>query len=398
MELSTWRFMKPYTDRRILIEDQKTSLHISFRDECYTVLNCYLDAKDLKSCYYYKLDAVLDVSGLDYRFFYICVASDGTELCKGHIKLGERFLVPEGCCSVTVQFLLFSHHPGTARLNRVTLTEQGPYVSRTVRVCSVAWDMAAGGKRRTFLENVDDVMAELDAVSVHHPDIVTLTEAVFQTGRDQERQPEILYNHLDDQYISQLCEKARHHQMYIACSIQERDAVGLKRLSGLLINRSGEIQNIYHKTHLTMGELEDGCILENELPVFQTDFGTVGILICWDHFFPEAVRALVLKGAELLLIPTHGFLKERLITRAVENGVYVASAYTYSEGTMIVAPNGKILDSAAEKGYAFAEIDLNKPVWRQWLSCDSFAEPNPTYLMERRPELYGILGTQMDMY
>ena len=165
----------------------------------------------------------------------------------------------------------------------------------------------------------------------------------------------------------------------------------MKRLTGLLINRQGEIQNTYHKTHLTMGELEGGCILENELPVFDTDFGKVAIQICWDHFFPECSRALALQGAEIFLVCTHGFRRERTVTRALENGAYLVSAYTLSEGTMVVNPDGEVLDEAGDKGYALAEVDLNEPVWCRWLSCNSSAEPNPTYLMERSPKLYGLL-------
>lgn len=226
--------------------------------------------------------------------------------------------------------------------------------------------------------------------------VVVFTENVFQTRKDAVRQPLQSYNKLDDPYITALCEKARRYHTYIVCSVLERDADDLKRLTGLLINRDGEIQNIYRKTHLTMIELEGGSILENELPVFQTDFGTVGIQICWDHFFPECSRALALKGAELLLIPTHGFQKERLVMRALENGVHVVSAYTFSCGTMILTPNGSVADEAEGKGYAFAEVDLNEPVWRPWLSCNSSADINPTYLLERRPELYGNLCDPID--
>ena len=69
----------------------------------------------------------------------------------------------------------------------------------------------------------------------------------------------------------------------------------------------------------------------------------------------------------------------------------MVSTYTYSHGTMVLAPNGKVLDEAGNKGYAITEVDLNEPVWCPWLACSSTAESNPTYLMERRPELYGSL-------
>ena len=203
---------------------------------------------------------------------------------------------------------------------------------------------------------------------------------------------------MDDEDVAKLCAKAKQHNTYIACSLYEKDADGLKRLTAVLINRQGEIQNIYRKTHLTMGEVENGSQLETELPVFDTDFGKVGIHICWDHFFPECSRVLTLKGAEILLACTHGFRRERSVTRALENGVYLVSSYTLSEGTMVIAPNGAVVDEAGDKGYALAEVDLNEPLWCRWMSCDSSAEVNPTYMMERRPELYGLLCEPIDYF
>ena len=260
-----------------------------------------------------------------------------------------------------------------------------------MRLCAVAWDMIDGEGFKTYEENVANVMKEMDIVGPLKPDVVVFTESVYQTRRASKRQPDVHFSRMDDEDVAKLCAKAKQYNTYIACSLYEKDDDGLKRLTGLLINRQGEIQNTYHKTHLTMGELEGGCILENELPVFDTDFGKVAIQICWDHFFPECSRALALQGAEIFLVCTHGFRRERTVTRALENGAYLVSAYTLSEGTMVVNPDGEVLDEAGDKGYALAEVDLNEPVWCRWLSCNSSAEPNPTYLMERSPKLYGLL-------
>lgn len=391
MQFGNWCFRKPYEDRDILVTTDGMDLSVGFLNEKYTVLKCTLDVTDLKERYYYRFDASLDTAKLSHRFFYNCYDSEGQEKHKGHLRIGESILIPEGCCRLELELLLFSHTPGTAVLRNVTLTEEGPYVPRKVRLCAVSWDMVDPGVFKTYEENVDNVMKELDTVGPLKPDVVVFTEAVYQTGRDSKRQPKVRFSRLDDEDIAKLCAKAKQYNTYIACSIYEKDPDDLKRLTGLLINRQGQIQELYHKTHLTMGELEDGSILENELPVFDTDFGKVGIQICWDHFFPESTRTLALRGAEVLLIPTHGFRRERTLTRALENGVHLVSAYTHNEGTIVVSPNGKVLDEAGDKGYALAEVDLNEPVWYPWLACNSSAEPNPTYLMERRPELYGDL-------
>lgn len=392
MQFGTWKFTKPYKTRNVDIQQNSYSLDIRFNDEKYTVLKCIIDVTGLKKRHYYLFNAPLQTD-LKHRFFYNCFGADGAELHKGHLRHGDKILVPEDCERMELELLLFSHTPGFARLSDLSLTEAGPYVPRKARLCAVSWDMIEPGRFKTYEENVENVMKELDIVGPLKPDVVVFTEALYQTGRDSSRQPKVHFSQLDDADIAKLCAKAKQYNTYICCSIYEKNPNDdePKRLTGILINRQGEIQNLYHKTHLTMDELEGGAMLETELPVFETDFGKVGILICWDHFFPEAARTMALRGAEVLLVPTHGFRRERTLTRALENGVYLVSAYTHNEGTMVVSNNGKVLDEAGDRGYAFMEVDLNEPTWCPWMACSSSAEPHPTYMMERRPELYGDL-------
>ena len=83
------------------------------------------------------------------------------ETHKGHLCSGQKILIPEGCKKVVLELLLFSHKPGTAVLQGVTLTEEGPYTPRKVRLCAVSWDMIDGGVFKTYEENVANVMKEL---------------------------------------------------------------------------------------------------------------------------------------------------------------------------------------------------------------------------------------------
>lgn len=395
MQFGNWCFTKPYKDRNIQVETNGYDLSVTFADDRYSVLKSVLEVTGLEQRHYYLFEADLQLQSLQHRYFYMCYDSEGQEKQKGHLRSGQKILIPEGTCKIALELLLFSHTPGTAKF-AFTLTEAGPYVPRKVRLCAVSWDMIDGPGFKTYEENVANVMKEMDTVGPLNPDVVVFTEAVYQTRRDSARQPEARYSRLDDEDVKALCAKAKQYNTYIACSLYEKDDDDLTRLTAILINRQGEIQNIYRKTHLTMGEVECGNQLETELPVFDTDFGKVGIQICWDHFFPECSRVLTLKGAEVLLVCTHGFLRERTVTRALENGVHLVSAYTLSEGTMVVSPEGAVLDEAGDKGYALVEVDLNEPVWRRWMACASSADVHPTYMMERRPELYGLLCEPVD--
>lgn len=392
MQFGSWRYTMPYKNRNVSVDIDGNVVSAQIKDEKYTVIKFLMDVTDLKKRHYYRFTASLEKQDINHRFFYNCMDADGIEKYKGHLKSGQKILIPEDCETLQLELLVFGYAPASVRMPEFSLVEEGPYVPRKVRLCAVSWDMIEPGVFKTYEETVENVMKEMDIVGPQKPDVVVFTEAVFQTGRDSARQPKVHFSRLDDEDVAKLCAKAKQYNTYIACSIYEMpEEDGPKRLTGLLINRQGEIQNIYHKTHLTMGEVENGAMLETELPVFDTDFGKVGIHICWDHFFPECSRVLTLKGAEVLLIPTHGFRIERSKTRAMENGVYLVSAYTHREGAVVISPNGTVLDSGEEKGYAMVEVDLNEPVGTRWLACDSTAENNSTYLMERRPDLYKLL-------
>lgn len=159
--------------------------------------------------------------------------------------------------------------------------------------------------------------------------------------------------------------------------------------TAVLIDRQGEVAGTYHKTHLTIGEYEAGYTLGDEVPVFQTDFGTIGIGICWDLFFPEHAKTYHLKGVDMICYPTAGFFESRACMRAYDNGTYlIVSGVQAKSHSRIVNPLGEVLDDASEKGYAIATIDLNRPVYERWLSCDSYAAGKDIYFHERRPDLY----------
>jgi predicted amidohydrolase len=101
--------------------------------------------------------------------------------------------------------------------------------------------------------------------------------------------------------------------------------------------------------------------------VFRTDFGKVGLMICYDVFFAEPARALANQGADMILMPIWGGDESLAKARAIENGVFlVASGYDHP--TYIMDPYGERLSQAREQGSAaVATVDLAKPYRWQWL-------------------------------
>jgi len=164
--------------------------------------------------------------------------------------------------------------------------------------------------------------------------------------------------------------------------------------SALLIHPAqGAVAN-YRKTHLYGNEEKRLFVPGEDLVVAELDGLKVGILICYDVEFPEAVRAMALAGAELIAVPTALIQPFDLVARtlvpirAFENQVYVAYAgmcgqegdLGYCGLSCIVGPDGQDLARAdTSPALLLADIDLS--------AISSGRTSNP-YLSDRRPELY----------
>ena len=133
-------------------------------------------------------------------------------------------------------------------------------------------------------------------------------------------------------------------------------------------------------------------------PVFRTDFGTVGLEICYDNFFPEVARSLALKGAEIIFLPIsgdgrgNGYAWDIVARcRAIDNAVYLIASNYSQKRSLVVDPNGQILADTKGSGMVTAEIDLDGRTFDRWLSFPSYGEWKSLYPKERRAGTYGIL-------
>ena len=97
-----------------------------------------------------------------------------------------------------------------------------------------------------------------------------------------------------------------------------------------LFNRAGKVCAVYHKTHLA-GDENDYLRPGDRYCVAETDFGRLGMAVCWDMQFPETCQTLTEMGADLIIAPTWGWEWIYGPARAYENGVYVAAAMAVPE-------------------------------------------------------------------
>jgi predicted amidohydrolase len=178
-----------------------------------------------------------------------------------------------------------------------------------------------------------------------------------------------------------LGELAKELKSYVVAGIYEKEGSVLYN-TAILVGRDGRLVGKYRKTHLPREEWEAGICPGDDYPVFETDFGKVGLIICWDVQFPEPSRAMSRKGAEVLLLPIWGGNETLARARAIENHVFLVSS-SYDMKTFVVDPEGKVLAEAnKEQPVAVADLYLDRKIFQYWLG-----DMKARTWRERRPDI-----------
>lgn len=197
----------------------------------------------------------------------------------------------------------------------------------------------------------------IQQAATHGCDLIVTTEAINYPGQPGKVHAD--YASLVDDSLRQLVPKlssiAREHACYIAAGFYSRrtpDETDGELYNAIwLFDRHGNVCAVYHKTHLA-GDENDYLTPGKRYCVVETDFGRIGLAICWDMQFPETCQRLTAMGADLIIAPTWGWEWIYGPARAYENGVYVASAMAVPyigsiqgirSPSEVIAPDGEYL-------------------------------------------------------
>jgi predicted amidohydrolase len=159
--------------------------------------------------------------------------------------------------------------------------------------------------------------------------------------------------------------KAREHSCYIVVPTYLLDSKEKKLCSNaaVLVGRKGELMGTYRKVHLVVslerGTMEGGATPGDALPVFDCDFGKLGIQICYDMEFDGGWTELARRGAELIVWPTQSPQTSQPAFRAKEHRCYIVSS-TWRHNASIFEPTGKIAAQIKPpQGILVHELDLS---------------------------------------
>jgi predicted amidohydrolase len=197
-----------------------------------------------------------------------------------------------------------------------------------------------------------------------------------------------------------IAEIARAGNCYVVtCFFEKLD--GKIYNTGVLLDPCGRVAGKYHKIQLPPVE-RLMTTPGSDLPVFQTDIGRIGMLICYDMMTPEVARCLALEGADILCWPSlgYGWWDEAgdftVQSRAHDNQVYLLGALPVH--SCIVNPYGDFLARGGLDASAIvsAEIEPGSDPLQDPLHHNTYLTQTPSlrerHLFERRPELYGTIG------
>lgn len=276
-----------------------------------------------------------------------------------HLK--STVQAPEGATTARLQLFLLHAPQGSVWWDAISFREIAAPQPRKVNIASVNLYPRKSGSKQASLDAFARVVREKVPSGA---DLILLPEGITVAGTGKSYlEVASTVPGPDTEFLGKL---AREKNAYIAAGIYERVGDAVYNTS-VLIDRKGSLVGKYRKVYLPREELEGGITPGDGFPVFETDFGRVGMMICYDVFFPDPARALAAQGADLILLPIWDGPEQLSVARALENNVFLAVS-SYGHPTCILNPNGNVIATAPDDGtVAYATIDLNRSYRDEWL-------------------------------
>ena len=213
-----------------------------------------------------------------------------------------------------------------------------------------------------------------------------------------------------DEAVARMREVARELGVVIPVSFFEKEGQVYYN-SIAVVDADGSVLGVYRKSHIPDGPgYEEKFYFrpgDTGFRVWSTRFGTLGVGICWDQWFPESARAMMLLGAEVLLYPTaigsephepdldtRDPWQRAMIGHAVSNVVPVVAANRIGvESGQRFYGSSFVADARGEKVAELGRVDEGVVVAAFDLDALARTRASWGFFRDRRPELYGVLGT-----
>lgn len=278
----------------------------------------------------------------------------------GWTPVGGVYRAPEKAARVRLELHLRWTATGEVLWRGASLQETTPPAPRRVTLATV-YHRPQGTK--TPAESRERFVRFVEEAAAKGADIVCLPEGITLVGNG------LKYADAAEavpgpstEFLGALAKRLR---VWIVAGIYERAGARIYN-TAVLVGRDGSLAGRYRKMSLPDEEIEGGITPGSDTPVFDTDFGRVGLFICWDSSYPEVARSLAARGAEVLFLPIWGGVEQLVQARAIENQVYVvASGFDFRSG--IFDRRGERIADAKGAEVVLATVDLAEPTAWEWI-------------------------------
>jgi len=219
-------------------------------------------------------------------------------------------------------------------------------VGRSVRVVSIAF-------RPRPLERIASLV---DAEGAKGADLIVLPETMLGQKNPQP---------LDGPAVTTMAGLARKHRTYIVCPIDRQD--GSRRVnSAVLIDRAGKVVCVYDKVYPYWAEfdLKPPVAPRKHIPVYQADFGRIGMAICFDVNFPDLWKRLAEQGVELVVWPSAYSAGSSLRAHAINHHFYIVTC-TYAPDCSVFDITGEeiLFEKGRDVQITRATLDLDRGIY-----------------------------------
>lgn len=343
-----YRFQVRRKISRVALPRQSCLVRISWQDAMGKMV--YLDGRPEHS------DPRLPVPSAEPEY-----PTDGATDAQGWTTVVGIYKSPVKAARAVIELHLQWAPGGRVEWSRAEFARSEPPPARTVRLATIHYKPAGKSPR----ENCEEYAPLIAEAAQRKADLVVLGETV-PTARVKLKSEVELAEPIPGPTTDYFGGLAAKHGLHIVVSLYER-AGHLVYNAAVLIGPDGKLIGKYRKVCLPPGEAAKGIAPGRDYPVFDTAFGKVGMMVCYDGFFPEVARELTKNGAEVIAWPVWGCNPLLAEARACENHVYLISSTFMGadDGWMrsaVFDHNGKPIAQATNWGtVAIAEVTLSQP-------------------------------------
>ncbi|MCW3117892.1 MAG: putative nitrilase, partial [Chitinophagaceae bacterium] len=209
---------------------------------------------------------------------------------------------------------------------------------------------------------VKKVLGIMEDIIPYQPDIICLPEIfAFANIQDHSYQLKDVAEKIPGPVVTPFLQFASMHKCYVICptyALQE----GNIHISAVLIDRQGNVAGVYHKTRPAESELKMGIKPgTTDPPVFQTDFGKIGIQICFDIKYDDGWNYLKDHGAQIIFWPSAYAAGQEISSRAWRHQVYIVTSTQKDTSKICDITGDTIMQTGRwQRNWTCATVNLEK--------------------------------------